>query len=245
MSVSTYSTTPSANTSINGINIDEGCAPGNINNAIRQQMADTRGFWNASVRTTGDFTIGGTLTLNAPLAFDTGVAASTRTALGLGTAAVAADSAFVPSDVLDQATWSAGTSTDERGVSPVKVKTALGVQVPALLSATGAAPLFGVRAWGVLQMDGGGAPAVIAGGNCASVTRPATGRGTVTFTTAMPSANYALVITAQRGAGFPDLNAAAMDGDTLTQTTTGFQFNTYDSGAGLVNARFVFFQVVG
>ena len=40
MPIKDYSTTPSNNTAINGINIAEGCAPSNINNAIRQMMAD-------------------------------------------------------------------------------------------------------------------------------------------------------------------------------------------------------------
>lgn len=40
MPVKDYSTTPSNNTAINGINIAEGCAPSNINNSIRQLMAD-------------------------------------------------------------------------------------------------------------------------------------------------------------------------------------------------------------
>lgn len=40
MPVEDYSTDPNSNTEINGINVAEGCAPGNINNAIRQLMAD-------------------------------------------------------------------------------------------------------------------------------------------------------------------------------------------------------------
>lgn len=40
MAVDEYSGSPPANTQINGIDIAEGCAPGNINNAIRQMMAD-------------------------------------------------------------------------------------------------------------------------------------------------------------------------------------------------------------
>jgi hypothetical protein len=48
MAVSDYSTTPGSNTSISGINIAEGCSPANINNAIRQLMADVRGFYNAA-----------------------------------------------------------------------------------------------------------------------------------------------------------------------------------------------------
>ena len=42
MSVQDYSTIPAQNTDINGIDISEGCNPGNINNAIRQLMADVR-----------------------------------------------------------------------------------------------------------------------------------------------------------------------------------------------------------
>lgn len=40
MPIKDYSTTASNNTAINGINIAEGCAPSNVNNAIRQVMAD-------------------------------------------------------------------------------------------------------------------------------------------------------------------------------------------------------------
>lgn len=39
-SVSDYSTTPSSNTNVNGVNVGEGCNASNINDAIRQIMAD-------------------------------------------------------------------------------------------------------------------------------------------------------------------------------------------------------------
>ena len=42
--ISEYSTTNSANTDIGGINIDEGCAPSNINNAIREVMVQLKNF---------------------------------------------------------------------------------------------------------------------------------------------------------------------------------------------------------
>ena len=42
MSVSSYSTTASSNTTISGTNIAENCPAGNLNNAIRQMMADIR-----------------------------------------------------------------------------------------------------------------------------------------------------------------------------------------------------------
>lgn len=40
MAIGDYSTTPGNNAAISGINIAEGCAPANVNNAIRQLMAD-------------------------------------------------------------------------------------------------------------------------------------------------------------------------------------------------------------
>lgn len=39
-----YNTTPGANTSVDGINVAEGMPPGNVNNAMRAMMADSRKF---------------------------------------------------------------------------------------------------------------------------------------------------------------------------------------------------------
>jgi hypothetical protein len=72
--LSEYSATPASNTDINGINIDEGCAPGNINNAIREQMAHLADFIAGTNGDTLAVSAGGT----------GGTSASTaRTALGL------------------------------------------------------------------------------------------------------------------------------------------------------------------
>lgn len=46
MAFSSYSLTPAANVSINGININEGCAAGNINNAIRELMSDGKSLYD-------------------------------------------------------------------------------------------------------------------------------------------------------------------------------------------------------
>lgn len=40
MAFSDYSTTPSVNTNLAGIDVGEGCPPANMNNAVRQLMAD-------------------------------------------------------------------------------------------------------------------------------------------------------------------------------------------------------------
>lgn len=54
MAVSDYSTTPGSNTSISGINIAENCSPANINNSIRQLMADIKTFYD-TVNAGGDY----------------------------------------------------------------------------------------------------------------------------------------------------------------------------------------------
>jgi len=46
MTVSSYSTTASSNTAINGVNISEGMSPSDVNNAIREQLKDVRSVWN-------------------------------------------------------------------------------------------------------------------------------------------------------------------------------------------------------
>lgn len=54
MAVSDWSTTPSANSTIDGQNIAEGCPAGNINGAIRSIMASVRVMYNA-IPNTNDF----------------------------------------------------------------------------------------------------------------------------------------------------------------------------------------------
>lgn len=63
MAFSDYSLTPSANTSIAGTNVGEFCAAGNVNDAIRQLMADGKLLNNTvTAITTGLPLTGGTVT---------------------------------------------------------------------------------------------------------------------------------------------------------------------------------------
>lgn len=74
--ISEYSSNPSNNTDVNGINIAEGCAPSGINNAIRQLMADLK---NQQDGTSGDnFTVGGNLTVIGSAALGSNATASTQ-----------------------------------------------------------------------------------------------------------------------------------------------------------------------
>lgn len=46
---SDWSATPASNTTIDGVSIAEGCAPGNVNNALRSIMAAAKTFANDAV----------------------------------------------------------------------------------------------------------------------------------------------------------------------------------------------------
>lgn len=70
MAVTDYSTTPGSNTAISGINIGENCSPANVNNAIRQLMADIAAGLDDGSFTGGSFQPSdATLTAFAALVF--------------------------------------------------------------------------------------------------------------------------------------------------------------------------------
>ena len=73
---------------------------------------------------------------------------------------------------------------------------------------------YGCRAW--VNFNGTGTVAIRASGNVSSITDNATGKYTVNFTTAMPDANYAVVIYNNADSG----------------TTQGTFDNNYTGGAG-------------
>lgn len=69
--ISEFDATASGNTDIGGININEGCPPSTINNAIRQLMSDLK---NQQTGADGDgFSVSGTLTSSGTLAVTGGV----------------------------------------------------------------------------------------------------------------------------------------------------------------------------
>jgi hypothetical protein len=62
-----------------------------------------------------------------------------------------------------------------------------------VLNAAGSAPLYACRAW--VNFNGVGTVAIRASGNVSSITDNGVGDYTVNFTTAMPDANYAALVT--------------------------------------------------
>lgn len=85
----------------------------------------------------------------------------------------------------DQSVWNTGTSTVESLISAAKLDN----KIENKFNVTGSQPLFAARAWGVVNNSG----VLLAGGNVASTS--GTNPCTVTFTTAMPDANYVVNVT--------------------------------------------------
>ena len=82
--ISEFSVTPGDNTDIDGINIDEGCSPANLNNALRELMSQLKDF-QVGNQTSNQLAIAGGGT-------GATTAADARTNLGLGTMATQAAS---------------------------------------------------------------------------------------------------------------------------------------------------------
>ena len=83
---------------------------------------------------------------------------------------------------------------------------------------------YGCRAW--IKLTGTGTAAEVESGNVASITDRGTGTYTVTFTTAMPDANYAAVVGTTWAAG-------------VTEHVTGLVYNDapYAPATGSVTAK--------
>jgi len=75
--VSEWDSSASANTDINGININEGCPPSTLNNMGREIMAQIKD-WQSGY-TTDSFTVGGNLTVNGTTVLTGNATAPTQT----------------------------------------------------------------------------------------------------------------------------------------------------------------------
>jgi hypothetical protein len=246
--ISEFDSTPANNTDIDGINIAEGCAPSGINNAIRELMSQLK---DQQTGASGDnFTVGGNLIVTGTsvhtgaTTFTGAVVMSTALPVASGgtgaTSSAAAPFAIkgANSDITSitglttaltvaQGGTGAATHTSKgvligngtSAVTTVSPSTSGNVLTSDGTSWTSAANVEQVKAWVNFAGSDGTRNSSF---NVSSVTRTSTGNYTVTFTTAMPNANYSIVGSANR-------NGAPTD-------SSGFAYFTQSTGSCGVTA---------
>lgn len=266
-SVADWSTTAADNTDVGGINIGEDCPPSNINNGMREMMAQLKTYSTTTVprghiygltlttnstdatndidiaagEAASDDTAPALIVLASALikrfdtawavgtnqgGLDTGSIGNNRYAIwairrpDTGVTDVLASLSFTSPTMPTNYTQKAliGEFTRAGGVNGIPVN----YNQPAVRYA-GAAPVFGCRAWGVFV--GGPTPTLQGSGNVASITYNSVGSFTVAFTTAMPDANYAVNVTADRQ------SSLAYTPQAVDKTTGGFTIRTYDASS--------------
>jgi hypothetical protein len=100
----------------------------------------------------------------------------------------------------------------------------------AITDQSGTAPIYGIRAWASFNGASGGT-VINAAGNVDSIVRTATGKYTITFTTAMEDANYAVSTS-----GYNTSTDGELFAHVLSQTTTAVQIQFSNSADGRVDA---------
>lgn len=124
-------------------------------------------------------------------------------------------------DFLDEDAMTSDSATAVASQQSIKA------YVDSLITFTGSAPIFGVRAFCVWNGEGStGTTTTQAEGNIGTLTKNSTGSWTVTFTTAMPDANYAISFSGGEG-GSAD-NTIQTVYDVISRSTTGFNFQVCD-----------------
>lgn len=261
--VSEWSSSPGNNTDVGGINIAEGCAPSNINNAIREVMAQIKDMQSG---TDGDnFSVGGNLTVtgsativggvNANVTGNlTGTASTATNALSLGgnlanTYAPLASPVFtgnptaptpVTSDNSTSVATTAYVTSKISAVSSGVVTLSGGTTGLTPATATAGAVTLG----GTLNVANGGTGATTA--SDARTNLGATTVGSNMFTLTNPSAitfprfNADNTVSALSAADFRTAIGATSGGGTVTSITAGSFLNggtITTSGTISVNAN--------
>jgi len=126
------------------------------------------------------------------------------------------------------ATWETGTGTIESLVSPAKLKAGADKSVESKLNISGTAPIYGVRAWADWNGTGSAASnqTIRASGNIASVYKNYDANYTVTFSTAMPDANYAVSYT---GGGTVADDGTQANANVYSKSAGSFSFDVTDA----------------
>jgi hypothetical protein len=254
--ISEWSSTPANNTDVGGIDIAEGCAPSGINNAIREMMAQVK---DMQAGTDGDdFTVGGNLSVTGTTTLTGALTASggvTGNLTGNVTGDVSGTSANVTGTVVVANGGTGATSLTANSVILGNGTSALSGNLVApgtsgnvltsdgttwkssapqigITTTTGSAPYYGARAF--VNFDGTNG-SIRASANVSSVTRNSAGDYTITFTTAMPDANYTVVGTSQARTTATSASSSGKEAilslyATTPLTTTTCRFRTNEFG---------------
>ena len=117
--------------------------------------------------------------------------------------------------------------TNEAGSGGPTLPNGMTVGTAPMPAVTGTAPIYACRAW--VNFNGTGTVAIRASGNVSSITDNGVGDYTVNFTTAMPDANYAAVVSGTFGTNGTQITYAA---NTQNNTTTSCRVIQQASAGG-------------
>ena len=154
----------------------------------------------ASGANTDITSLGAVTGVTAPLADNTTKLATT--AFVIANAPVIADATEAAAGKIELATASeaiAGTDA-VRAITPAGLRSGL--------NASGTAPVYACRAW--VNFNGSGTVSIRASGNVSSITDNGVGDYTVNFSSALPDANYAALVTVRNSAG-PLINVGTIE----------------------------------
>lgn len=213
----TFTGTPAAPTAVAGTNTTQLATTAFVASAI---TTATGSLGTISTQNANNVSItGGSITGITDLAVaDGGTGASSITAnsviLGNGTSALNGN-LVAPGSSGNILTSNGTTWTSAAPAAPT-----------ALSTASGSAPSYSARAW--VNFNGTGANStnqtINASGNVSSVFRNSAGDYTITFTTALPNANYATIVTATSSDGrIGMVKSGSSNGAASTKSTTQVQ----------------------
>lgn len=139
----------------------------------------------------------------------------------------------------------ADSASDFNTLTPSNIQPVTPVGFRAALNVSGTAPMSVIRAW--VNFDGSaGSPSINEDLNIASITENATGDWTLTFTTAMPDANYAIVGMSANSSGNNQniqLHSTTQGGAPTLKTTTQVRV-VYNGGGGFIAGNNISIMVV-